>query len=218
MKSGTWGRFWCLRIWNKLNYGDGRTVPLSREGGFPLSFIAWMIVACEVGFWLVIILALTIRYIFKKNRLSIFLLALTPLIDVLLLALTSYDLYRGATATIAHGIAAIYIGVSIAYGKSMISWADSRFQYYILRKGDKPRRLEGSEFSRNERKNLFRHYAAFLIGGSMLGLIVFLIQDSARTENLIAVLKTWAFVLTIDTAITASYFIWPKKDKATRIG
>lgn len=177
-----------------------------------------MIVACEVAFWIVIILGLTIRYIFKKNRLSIFFFALTPVIDLLLLALTSYDLYRGATATIAHGIAAIYIGVSIAYGKSMINWADSRFQYYILRKGEKPARLRGQEFSQNEKKNLLRHYAAFLIGGSMLGLIILLIKDPARTESLFAVLKTWGFVLAIDTAITVSYFIWPKKDKATRIG
>jgi hypothetical protein len=183
-----------------------------------LNFIAWMIVACEIGFWVVILLGLTIRYVFKKNKLSIFFFALTPLIDLLLLALTSYDLYRGATATIAHGIAAIYIGVSVAYGKSMISWADSRFQYYILRKGEKPQRLKGSEFSRNERKNLLCHYAAFLIGGGMLGLIIFMIKDPARTESLFAVLKTWGFVLAIDTAITASYFIWPKKDKATRIG
>ena len=93
-----------------------------------MNFIAWMIVACEVAFWIVIILGLAIRYIFKKNRLSIFFFALTPLIDLLLLVLTSYDLYRGATATIAHGIAAIYIGVSVAYGKSMINWADSRFR------------------------------------------------------------------------------------------
>ncbi|MGV2941580.1 hypothetical protein AB5I83_18410 [Mesobacillus sp. LC4] len=181
-----------------------------------MGFVAWMIVACEIAFWIVIILGLTIRYVFKKNKLSIIFFALTPLIDLLLLTLTSYDMYRGATATIAHGIAAIYIGVSVAYGKSMINWADSRFRYYILRKGEKPQRLKGSEFSRNERKNLFRHYAAFLIGGSMLGLIVFLIQDSARTESLFAVLKTWGFILVIDTAITASYFIWPRKDKATK--
>jgi hypothetical protein len=183
-----------------------------------LNYIAWMIVACEIAFWVVIILGLTIRYVFKKNKLSIFFFALTPLIDLLLLALTSYDLYSGASATIAHGIAAIYIGVSVAYGKSMIDWADSRFRYYILRKGEKPQRLKGVEFSRNERKNLIRHYAAFLIGGGMLGLIIFLIKDPARTESLFAVLKTWGFILAIDTAITASYFIWPKKDKATRIG
>lgn len=183
-----------------------------------MNFIAWMIVACEIAFWVVILLGLTIRYVFKKNKLSIFFFALTPVIDLLLLGLTSYDLYRGGTATIAHGIAAIYIGVSVAYGKSMIDWADSRFRYYILRKGEKPQRLKGSEFSRNERKNLLRHYAAFLIGGSMLGLIIFLIKDPVRTESLFAVLKTWGFILAIDTAITASYFIWPKKDKATRSG
>lgn len=180
-----------------------------------MNFIAWMIVACEIAFWIVIILGLTTRYIFKKNKLSIFFFALTPVVDLLLLALTSYDLYRGSTATIAHGVAAIYIGVSIVYGKSMINWADSRFQYYILKTGEKPKRLSGRAFSKNESKNLIRHYAAFLIGGSMLGLIIFLINDPSRTESLFSVLKVWTLVLAIDTAITASYFIWPKKDKAT---
>ncbi|MBT2692717.1 hypothetical protein [Bacillus sp. ISL-55] len=180
-----------------------------------MNFIAWMIVACEIAFWIVIILGLVTRYIFNKNTLSIFFFALTPVVDLLLLALTSYDLYRGATATIAHGIAAIYIGVSLAYGKSMINWADSRFRYYILRTGEKPERLSGRDFSRNERKNLLHHYAAFLIGGSMLALIILLINDPSRTESLFAVLKIWGFVLAIDTAITTSYFIWPKKDKST---
>jgi hypothetical protein len=75
--------------------------------------------------------------------------------------------------------------------------------------------LRGREFSLKERKNLLRHYTAFLIGGSMLGLIIYLIKDPTRTESLFAVLKTWGFVLAIDTAITTSYFIWPKKEKGT---
>ncbi len=72
-----------------------------------MNFIAWMIVACEIGFWIVIILGLFTRYVLKKNKLGLFFLALTPIIDLILLIITAADLYRGATATAAHAIAAV---------------------------------------------------------------------------------------------------------------
>ncbi len=77
--------------------------------------------SCEITFWIVIILGLVTRYVFKKQTLGLVLLALTPVIDILLLIVTGVDLYNGATATIVHGIAAVYIGVSLAFGKSMVS-------------------------------------------------------------------------------------------------
>lgn len=67
-----------------------------------MNFIAWMIVACEIGFWIVIVLGLFTRYVRKKDKLGLFFLALTPIIDLILLVITGLDLYWGATATIAH--------------------------------------------------------------------------------------------------------------------
>lgn len=85
-----------------------------------MDFIAWTIIACEIGFWVVILAGLITRYVFNKKRLGLFFLALTPVIDLLLLVVTATDLYNGAVATQVHAIAAIYLGVSIAFGKSMI--------------------------------------------------------------------------------------------------
>lgn len=96
--------------------------------------IAWMIVFCEIAFWVVIVLGLAVRYVFKRHTLGLLFLALTPVIDLILLAATGVDLYRGASATAAHGIAAVYIGISIAYGKQMIQWADEKFQYYVTKR------------------------------------------------------------------------------------
>lgn len=96
--------------------------------------IAWMIVFCEIAFWVVIVLGLAVRYLFKQHTLGLLFLSLTPVIDLILLAATGVDLYRGASATAAHGIAAVYIGISIAYGKQMIQWADEKFQYYVTKK------------------------------------------------------------------------------------
>ena len=64
-----------------------------------MNFIAWTIVACEIGFWVVIALGLITRYIFKREKLGFLFLALTPVIDLILLIVTATDLYNGATAT-----------------------------------------------------------------------------------------------------------------------
>lgn len=56
----------------------------------------------------------------NKKRLGLVLLALAPVIDLLLLVATVTHLRSGAEAEWAHGLAALYIGFSIACGKRMI--------------------------------------------------------------------------------------------------
>ncbi|MFJ7972134.1 hypothetical protein [Psychrobacillus sp. NPDC096389] len=178
-----------------------------------MNFIAWTIIACEVGFWVVILLGLVTRYIFKKERLGLFFLALTPVIDLILLAITSIDLYNGATATLAHAIAAVYLGSSIAFGKSMIRWADENFRYYVQKEGTKPARKTGMDYARHSLKGTFQHLLAFIIGGGLLLLLIYFIDDPSRSEVLWGTLKLWGLVLGIDFVISISYFIWPRISK-----
>jgi hypothetical protein len=182
-----------------------------------LSIVGWMIVFCEVAFWVVIILGLVARYIFKREKLGLVLLALTPLIDLLLLITAGIDLYRGAVATQVHAIAAVYIGVSIAFGKSMIEWADQRFQYYVTKQGEKPKKLYGIEYSKQYFKSWVRHLIAYAIGATLLAGLIFWIGDATRTEALSGMLRFWSFVLVIDLVIAISHFIWPKKEKKKTI-
>jgi hypothetical protein len=176
--------------------------------------IAWMIITCEVLFWVFILLGLTARYLFKKEKLGFFLLALTPVIDLLLLIATSIDLYRGASASMAHGLAAVYIGVSIAFGKSMIQWADTRFQHYISKTTlSKPIKKFGIDFARHNAKGFIRHIIAFVISSGILGLMIIYIDDPSRTAALTGIMKVWSFILAIDLYLTISYFIWPRKEK-----
>jgi hypothetical protein len=88
-----------------------------------------LIVACEVGFWVILLLALAIRYLFRNRPLSRALLYCLPLIDVLLLAFTAIDLRGGAAATFAHGLAAAYVGFTIAFGAMAVKWADTHFAH-----------------------------------------------------------------------------------------
>lgn len=178
-----------------------------------MNFVAWMIVASEMGFWIVIILGLLMRYVFKREKLGFFFLALTPVIDLLLLIITSLDMYRGATATTAHAIAAVYIGVSIAFGKDMIKWADEKFRYYIAKEGAKPIQLFGRAYAMHYLKSWSKHVLAYVIGAGILLSLIILIKDTARTEALEGVVKLWTLVLGVDLIIAISNFIWPKKKK-----
>lgn len=87
------------------------------------------IVGCEAGFWLVLLLALVCRYIAGRPALSRVLLLSLPVIDIALLGFTALDLRRGSTATFAHGLAAAYVGFTIAFGRIAVTWADAHFAH-----------------------------------------------------------------------------------------
>ncbi|WCR28221.1 hypothetical protein L3476_05575 [Paenibacillus thiaminolyticus] len=179
-----------------------------------MNIVAWAIVASEIGFWVVILLGFFARYVLKRQKLGLILLALTPVIDLILLVTTSIDLYGGATAATAHALAAVYIGVSIAFGKDMIAWADERFRYYVAKQGAKPLTRYGIEYAKHYLKGWIRHVLAYLIGAGMLFGLIYLIDDASRTEALSGVTRIWTVIVGIDLIIAISNFIWPKKVKA----
>ncbi|RQX50832.1 hypothetical protein DLJ57_10885, partial [Micromonospora chalcea] len=88
-----------------------------------------VIVGCEVAFWVVLLAGLIARYPLRRPRLGAALLIAVPVVDLVLLAATMIDLRRGATATFAHGLAAAYLGFSVAFGHRMVRWADERFAH-----------------------------------------------------------------------------------------
>lgn len=177
-----------------------------------ISWIGWLIIACEIGFWVFVIAGLVARYIFKKDKLSIILFICTPLVDLVLLFATYFDLLNGAVADFIHGLAAIYIGVSVAYGKQMIAWADKQFAYRFAG-GERPvkKKLYGMEYAREERKGWYRHFLAYVIGAGILGLIILTIGYSEQTENLVRPLMVWILAVAIDFVVSFSYTIFPKR-------
>lgn len=176
-----------------------------------MNLIVWLIVACEIAFWVVIILGLATRYVFKRKKLGLLFLALTPVIDLVLVIATGVDLLNGATATQAHALAAVYIGVSIGFGKSMIQWADERFVYYVMKQGPKPAKKYGMAYAKHYFSGWVRHVLAYFIGAVLLAGLIFLVGDPSRTEALSGILRFWSLVLGIDFLIAISHFVWPKK-------
>jgi len=98
------------------------------------------IIACEIGFWLAIIAGLVARYVFRRPRLGAMLLLAAPVIDLILLVLVGVDLLGGGTASWHHGLAALYIGVSVAYGHRMVAWADAKFAQWFRGAAPRPGR------------------------------------------------------------------------------
>ncbi len=78
--------------------------------------ILTFIVGCEIAFWVAIGIGLVARYPLRRPRLGLLILASVPFIDLALLVATAAHLGSGATAGVEHGLAAMYIGFSVAYG------------------------------------------------------------------------------------------------------
>ncbi|WP_368914911.1 hypothetical protein [Exiguobacterium acetylicum] len=175
-----------------------------------MQLVAWAIVCCEILFWVFIVAGLIVRYGFRREKLGFRLMAMSPVIDIVLLVLTVLDLSRGSTATLAHGLAAIYIGVSLAFGKQMIAWADGGYRRVILREQVAKERISRA---RRERNGFYRHILAFLIGGALLGAMILWLGNTEQTESLLRTLQLWGLVLVIDGVISMSYTIFPARSK-----
>jgi hypothetical protein len=169
------------------------------------------IVAAEIAFWLLLLAGLTLRYPLRRPREGLALLAATPLVDLALLVATTLDLHRGGEAALPHALAAVYIGVSVAWGKRIIRWADMRFAYRFAG-GPPPERppRSGSEHAARERREWLRHLAAWAIGTALLGIGVLVAGDTDRASALLGVAGVWTFVLAIDFVISFSYTLWPR--------
>jgi len=162
-----------------------------------------VIVACEIGFWVVLLAGLVARYPLGRRRLGAVLLALTPATDLVLLVAGTVDLQRGATAGTAHGLGAVYFGFSVVFGPALVRWADERFAHRFAG-GPPPRRPPRSGPARVAYE--WREFGkAVLAGGLAAALLlaaVVLVGDPDRTGALLGWLGRLGLVLGI-------WAIWP---------
>lgn len=149
------------------------------------SDIAIFIVASEVGFWVMLALGLAARYILRWKRASIILLACVPLLDVVLLIAVIVDLLNGAEAGTIHGVAAFYLGVSLAFGPTLVRWGDVRFAHRYAG-GPAPRKLpkHGAEKLKAMWAEWLKVLLAAGISCGVLLFLIFVIATPAQTEQL----------------------------------
>ncbi|MEJ2854364.1 MULTISPECIES: hypothetical protein [unclassified Saccharothrix] len=154
-----------------------------------------VIVACEVGFWVVLGLGLLARYVLRMRKVGGVLLVCTPLVDVVLLVATVVDLRGGGEATTVHGLAAVYLGVSVAFGHSMLRWADQRVARRFAG-GPPPWRppTRGRARVRYEWREWGKFVLAAAVTAAVISLLVVVVGDAQRTEALWGQLRWMAVV------------------------
>ena len=170
-----------------------------------------LIVAAEIAFWLLLVSGLAARYVLGRPSLGLALLVATPFVDLALLTATTIDLRLGGEAALPHALAAVYIGVSVAWGQRIIGWADARFAHRFAG-GPPPARppRTGRAHAARERREWLRHLVAWVTGTALLGLGIVAVGDLERTMALVNVIALWTLVLSIDFAISFSYTLWPR--------
>lgn len=147
----------------------------------------FLIVGCEVAFWLVLLLSLVARYVLDQVALSRWLLRSLPLIDLMLLVFTALDLEGGTTATFAHGLAAVYVGFTLAFGGMAIRWADARFAHRFAA-GPKPPAVPSGGWGllRFDLLLWLRCIGAWIIALVLVQALIAYVGDMAATEPLLA--------------------------------
>ncbi|MCQ9707551.1 hypothetical protein M7752_14125, partial [Streptomyces sp. BSP1] len=93
--------------------------------------IVTLIVICEVGFWVLLAAGLGLRYLAKMPRTGAAVLLCEPLLEVVLLVVTVLDLRAGADPDWKHGLAAVYIGYTAAFGHYTVRWLDGHARHRL---------------------------------------------------------------------------------------
>lgn len=95
------------------------------------------IIVAEILFWVFLLGGLCARYGLGWKAFGIFLLVLTPVVDLVLIALTYSDLSSGQDSSFFHGLSAFYVGFSIIFGHDVIIAMDKKFQHRFHKDGVK---------------------------------------------------------------------------------
>lgn len=147
--------------------------------------MAAVIAAGEIGFWVFILGGLAARYLLRRRRLGMVLLAATPVIDIGVLVATMIDLSGGGKATAVHGLAAVYLGFSVAFGPRMIRWADAKFAHRFAGGPPPPRPpRHGPAKIRHEWREFGRCVLGAGIAAAVLLVLIFVVGTPAQTTAL----------------------------------
>lgn len=180
-----------------------------------MDLILTVIIACEVGFWVFVVLGLVARYVLRWRRTGAVLLAMTPVVDLVLLTAVIINLQGGGTATFFHSLAALYLGISISYGHKMITWADVRFAHRFAQ-GPAPVKRHALEYAKECWTDVVRTTVAVGIAAAILWLLTTLVDDPSRTDALMSIYPVLGIWFVIDLIWAISYTLWPKKQPAIR--
>lgn len=151
--------------------------------------VAALVVACEVAFWVFLAAAVVARYALHWRRTSTVLLLCEPLLEVILLVATVGDLLRGAEPTWTHGLAAVYLGFTVGFGKLTVHTVDAWVAHrFAGGPPPEPRPREGAAVRGYEWRLWGRVVVAWLVSCGVLGVLMLIATEPEQRE----VLAGWA--------------------------
>ncbi|MCX5401722.1 hypothetical protein [Streptomyces sp. NBC_00102] len=160
------------------------------------------IVVCEIAFWAFLALGLLARYALRARRLGAVLLLCVPLTDLALVAFSVADLRSGGTAGATHGLAAVYLGVSIGFGPEIVRRADA---WSAHRAGSGPAPAKppesGPERTRYEWRLWRRCVTACAVAAALTLLMSVVAAPGARASGLWNLVAQFALVTVVWLAV-----------------
>ncbi|MFF9977176.1 hypothetical protein [Streptomyces erythrochromogenes] len=176
--------------------------------------IVALIIACEIGFWVLLAAGLALRYLAKMPRLGAAVLLCEPLMELVLLVVTTMDLKNGAEPDWKHGLAALYIGYTVAYGHYTIKWLDGHAAHRLAG-GPKPAGAgHGKAWAVHEWKLWARTVLGAAVALVLLQTAIWYVGDAGDVSSL----RAWQFgalrAVGIHALVAAAYTVWPKKAPA----
>ncbi|WP_019203246.1 hypothetical protein [Tsukamurella sp. 1534] len=176
--------------------------------------VVWTILGCEIGFWVLVLGGLALRYVARAERVSTVVLALVPVLDVVLIAAVALDLHRGGEVGFAHRLAGIYLGCTIMFGKRMIVWADERFAHRFAG-APAPHRVPklGPERTRKEWEDFGRWLGAVVIASAVSLGLGYTVASDAQRESLMGVFGTLG-VITVIWLLTGPLWVAGRRPSA----
>ncbi|WP_369033098.1 hypothetical protein [Streptomyces adonidis] len=174
--------------------------------------IVALIIACEVGFWVLLALGLAVRYLLKWRRTSVVLLLCEPLLELVLFTVTAIDLKNGAEPGWEHGLAALYIGFTVAFGHYTIRWLDGHAAHRLAGGPPPPKPPRyGMARARHEGRLWLRTVLAAAVACALLQAAVWYVGDG-DTSSLRSFQWTALRAAGIHGLIALTYTIWPKRE------
>ncbi|MEV0093335.1 hypothetical protein [Streptomyces sp. NPDC050738] len=179
--------------------------------------IVTLIVICEVGFWVLLAGGLALRYLAKMPRAGLAVLLCEPLLELVLLVVTAMDLKNGAEPNWMHGLAAVYIGFTVAMGHRAVRWADVRFAHRFAG-GPPPVQPPkyGAARAVREWQTAARWTLASVIAIGLLQAAVWYVGGDGDVASLRAWQGRMLFLIGLNVVIAGSYTVFPKRGPAGR--
>ncbi|MEV0370087.1 hypothetical protein AB0I10_09705 [Streptomyces sp. NPDC050636] len=172
--------------------------------------VVTLIIICEVGFWVLLVAGLALRYLARMPRTGAVVLLMEPLLELVLLIVTAVDLKNGAAADWKHGLAAVYLGYTVAYGHYTIKWIDGHFSHRFAG-GPPPVKLYGMARAMHEGKLWLRTVLMVAVAAALLQIAIWYVGDSGNIESLRSSQLATLRIVVIHGVIALTYFLWQRK-------